>query len=41
MGWDLYFYYDSEYRRIFAEVRHDKEQEETEEELENAQQNRD
>ena len=34
MGWDLYFYYDSEYRRIFAEVRHDKEQES--EELENA-----
>ena len=34
MSWDLYFYYDSEYRRVFAEVRHDKEQEESE--LENA-----
>ena len=34
MSADLFNYYDTQYREIFAEVRHDKEQEE--EELENA-----
>ena len=30
MGWDLWNYYTNEYRRVFAEVRQDKEQEENE-----------